>query len=67
MNAKEARRLGVGDCIVYGDALHGIIIQIKFEAVRVQWRDSVAMDIPFDAQVLERIHKKVKVKRNGNI
>ncbi len=60
MTIQEARRLGVGDCVIYGDVLDGIVIQVKYEAVRIQW-GTVPMDVPFEAEVLDRIQKKVKV------
>jgi len=58
MTIKEARRLSIGDVVVYGDSVEGIVIDIKADSALIQWKKGPALNVPHNQ--MTNIQKRSK-------
>lgn len=64
MTITQARRLQVGDGVVYSGTIRGVVLIVKMNSTVIQWADGPALDIPHDQmQLIEKESKWRNAKK----
>ncbi len=48
MTITQARRLFVGDGVIYNGTLRGVVLIVKMNSTVIQWANGPALEIPHD-------------------